>query len=1145
MSTPSPSSDRNLLFGILALQVNFISRDALIKGMNAWVLEKHRPLGEILGEQGALSPQRRDLLEAMLCEHLKVHDDDAQKSLAALWSVRSVRSDLAGIADSDVQTTVGHMVGAAAEETEWGMTEAYAPPTTPHAVRYKRLRPHARGGLGEVFVALDEELNREVALKEIQNQHADHGDSRARFLLEAKVTGKLEHPGVVPVYGLGVYPDGRPYYAMRFIQGDNLKDAIDRYHDPQAQGLQSLGFHSLPFRGLLERFLDVCDAVAYAHSRGVLHRDLKPANVMLGRYGETLVVDWGLAKLLGRPEPAVGEDVPLMATLSGDATPTQAGRVVGTPEYMSPEQAAGQLDLLGPATDVYSLGAMLYCLLTGRPPFVRGKKEDLGEVLRKVEACDFPPPRQVKSSVPRPLEAICRKAMARRVEDRYASVEALGQDVRQWLADEVVSAYREPMADRLRRWGRRHRTLATSLVVLLLTATAALGVGLLFVNTARRATQNVLEEKTDALERSDKSEKSAREQRQLALNTVRRVVYEIHAQLKDRPGQKELRKALLVQALGGLKEVARAADTSVQVDHETIWVHLELGDLFLKIEEGGTMAAKKQYERAQELAQQLVDADPQSTEAQRDLSISYVNLGDTQMQLGDSKAALASYQQGLALRERLTRADPQSAVAQRDLSVSYHRLGNVQLQLGDSKAALTAYQQSVALAERLARADLQNAQAQRDLAASCTKVGDVQMRRGDSKAALASYQQSMAIHEQLARADPQSAEAQRNLSISYNRLGEVQMQLGDTKAALTACQQSLAVAERLVKADPQNAQAQRDLSFGYEKLGDVQMQLRDSKAALASYQQSLAVAERLAKADPQSAQAQRDLSVSYSKLGDVQMRLGDRKALASYQQSLELLQRLAKADPLNAEAQRDLSLSYYKLGDMQMRLGESKAALASYQQSLVLTERLARADPQNPQAQRDLLVSYHRLGNLQQQAGEFDKAAQWYAKAIDVPRRFSRPDFFKQEVGVLDNSLRFCRAAADALVDPASALKQPEALRLRVLGVVSDALARQKKADKALTAAELLAANAKGPGHLYDAACTYALCVSLADVAAVKEKRAARAVELLRQAVARGYTNAAHMKRDTDLDVLRGRDDFKKLLGEMEAAAAAKKAKAP
>ena len=153
--------------------------------------------------------------------------------------------------------------------------------------RFRLLRLHDRGGLGEVFVALDRELNREVALKQMQERHADDPQLRARFVVEAEVTGGLEHPGIVPVYGLGTYPDGRPFYAMRFIRGDNLKSAVERFHtDPEL--MHDEGKRTLERRRLLGRFLDVCNAVSYAHSRGVLHRDLKPGNIMLGKYGETL-----------------------------------------------------------------------------------------------------------------------------------------------------------------------------------------------------------------------------------------------------------------------------------------------------------------------------------------------------------------------------------------------------------------------------------------------------------------------------------------------------------------------------------------------------------------------------------------------------------------------------------------------------------------------------------------------------------------------------------------------------------------------------------------------------------------------------------------------------------------------------------------
>src|SRR5262249_15034798 len=322
--------------------------------------------------------------------------------------------------------------------------------------RYRPLRWHAKGGLGEVLVALDQEINREVALKRIQACLADDAQNRARLLLEAEITGRLEHPGVVPVYGLGLYPNGQPYYAMRFIQGDSLKDVIRQFHEADRPG-RDPGEHSLAFRALLRRFIDVCNAVAYAHSRGVLHRDLKPANVMLGKFGETLVVDWGLAKVISCSEEArTASDVTLRPASAGVLIPTQAGAVVGTPAYMSPEQAGGQLDRIRPVSDVYSLGATLYELVTGQAPFGGG---DALEVLLKVREGRFRRPRQVKGGVPPALEAICLKAMALQPEERYATAQDLAADIEHWLADEPVRAYPEPLTTRLRRWRRRHRPL--------------------------------------------------------------------------------------------------------------------------------------------------------------------------------------------------------------------------------------------------------------------------------------------------------------------------------------------------------------------------------------------------------------------------------------------------------------------------------------------------------------------------------------------------------------------------------------------------------------------------------------------------------------------------------------------------------------
>ena len=465
---PPGPADRNLLFGILALQMDFISRDQLVAAMHAWVLEKTKSLGEILLEQNALAAGDRALLEPLVDRHIAQHGGDPEKSLAALGQISSLEESLANVTDADVQASLGHLQARDASRGTGTVDWRSASPdyTGP---RFRILRPHARGGLGEVFVAEDQELHREVALKEIQNQHADEPFSRTRFLMEAEITGGLEHPGIVPVYGLGSYGDGRPYYAMRFIRGDSLKEAIAQFH-ANAESKRD----PLALRQLLRRFTDVCNAMAYAHSRGVLHRDLKPGNIMLGKYGETLIVDWGLAKTTAAPpersasasglEAAsknIDFEAPLKPTSGSNVDPTQMGSAIGTPGYMSPEQSAGRLDELSPASDVYSLGATLYVLLAGKPAFAG---DDKGELLRKVQKGDFTKPRQINSQIPATLEAICLKAMALAPGDRYATPRTLADDIEHWLADEPVSAHRESIVARGRRWLRRHKSVAAASV---------------------------------------------------------------------------------------------------------------------------------------------------------------------------------------------------------------------------------------------------------------------------------------------------------------------------------------------------------------------------------------------------------------------------------------------------------------------------------------------------------------------------------------------------------------------------------------------------------------------------------------------------------------------------------------------------------
>src|SRR5262249_26342213 len=226
--------------------LDFISRDALIAAMHAWLLDKSKSLGQILLAQGALREDTHAALEVMVQKHLELHGHDAQQSLAAVSSLGSVRHDLEQLADPELHASLASLsTPRRAEDPE--ATGPYGGAASAAGQRFCILRPHAKGGLGEVFVARDAELHREVALKEIQEQYADDPASRARFVLEAEITGGLEHPGIVPVYGLGTYADGRPYYAMRFIRGDSLKDAIEQFHRTEGP-TRDPGERALAFR---------------------------------------------------------------------------------------------------------------------------------------------------------------------------------------------------------------------------------------------------------------------------------------------------------------------------------------------------------------------------------------------------------------------------------------------------------------------------------------------------------------------------------------------------------------------------------------------------------------------------------------------------------------------------------------------------------------------------------------------------------------------------------------------------------------------------------------------------------------------------------------------------------------------------------
>ncbi|WP_165234913.1 protein kinase domain-containing protein [Aquisphaera insulae] len=447
-------------------------------------------LGELLDRWESRRDEGLEATPEELCSDCPELVEPLRVRIAALRAMEGL------LRVSDGSTTAPHG-GEASRPAGTG-----AGGTARSEAHFGELRFHAAGGLGEVYLARHEDLSRDVALKFIRRDAPAAAESERRFRREAEITARLEHPGIVPVYGLGADSEGRPCYAMRFIRGRSLREAIAAFHEGKGQDAD-LGERKRAFRGLIGRFRSVCATIAYAHSRNVLHRDIKPANIMLGEYEETLVVDWGLAREMSLDDP----DNPARAGSHARCPETRGS--VGTPGFMSPEQQAGNWARVGPASDVYSLGATLYCLVTGRTPF-HGMA--FGELLHRVERGEFPAPRQVSPTVPRALEAICLKAMALAPEDRYPTATALAEDLDRWLADEPVTAWREPWTTRTRRWASRHRTSLAAGSASLIVAAVALVVGWAWLSRREAVRAERLGREVDsALSQADASAGRARE----------------------------------------------------------------------------------------------------------------------------------------------------------------------------------------------------------------------------------------------------------------------------------------------------------------------------------------------------------------------------------------------------------------------------------------------------------------------------------------------------------------------------------------------------------------------------------------------------------------------------------------------------------
>ena len=705
------------------------------------------------------------------------------------------------------------------------------------------------GGMGEVYLAHDTSLGREVALKFVKR-----GFGRANLLRhfhhEERILAGLNHPNIARLYGAGVADNGVPYFVMEHVAGERL----DQYCDKRRLALEER----------LQLFRKICSAVAYAHRHLIIHRDLKPANIRVTPEGEPKLLDFGIAKLLEADE----SNAPAQ-------TITLAGAM--TPEYASPEQIRG--DTMTTASDIYSLGVVLYELLTGRGPY-RLTSHSADEVSRAItteapvrpsqavmeRARQIPPvaasPIQNPKALRGDLDNIVMMALRKEPERRYASVTLLSEDIRRHLEGRPVTARKDTWSYRTAKFIGRNKVGVVAAVVIAL----ALVGGIIATSWQARVAR---------LERA-KADQRFNDVRKLA----NAYLFEFHDAIENLPGSTPARALLVKRALEYLDSLAREAGDDVSLQREVVMAYLKVGN---------------------------VQGNPQNAN------------------LGDSAGALASYHKALAIAERWP-ALPDSPT-RRPLALVYEKTADVLAEMNRTDEAVETARKSLAIFKEIAEANPTDAAAQLSVAISHLKVGDITgnpkfVNAGDREGAMQNYRAAETILQGLHAADPANPRSRRFLGMIYERMGAVFETLRDMPAAQTAYERSAEIRVPMAAEFPNDTNIVRDGAIAYEKLGDAMVAAGKLAAALDHRQKALEMFRNLLQVDPKNVHAQQSLAVSHIHLADLlglpgAPNLGRAaEAEENYRRAIALLNGVNRTDARNASVARDLAEAQRKLATL-------------------------------------------------------------------------------------------------------------------------------------------------------------------------------------------------------------------------------------
>jgi serine/threonine protein kinase/tetratricopeptide (TPR) repeat protein len=901
---------------------------------------------------------------------------------------------------------------------------------------YKLLQRLGEGGMGAVFMAEQEKpVQRRVALKIIK-AGMDSAHVLARFEAERQALAMMDHPNIAKVLDAGATDAGRPYFVMELVKGIAITKFCDQEH--------------LTPRERLELFVLVCQAVQHAHQKGIIHRDLKPSNVLIALYdGKPVpkVIDFGLAKATTQK-------------LTERTMVTEVGQIVGTLEYMAPEQAElNNLDI-DTRADIYSLGVLLYELLTGSPPFTsrqlrNAPLEDMLRIIRETEppkpstklssSAELPSiaakrklePAKLTKLVRGDLDWIVMKCLEKERNRRYETANSLALDVQRYLVDEPVLASPPSLRYRLRKYWRKHRgpLVAVSAIVLLLVA-GIIGTSVGLVRAERL--RGLAEEK----------ERAALASQQQAMEALRATTDDVVEQL-----------------LGGRPVLGPAE--------------------------------KAFLEKTLKRWQAFADAAGEGEQARAIRAEGVFRVASLRAKLGQRDEAVLGFREAIALQQKLV--DDFASVPQhrQDLARTYYLLGQVFFDLGKQQERETALRQALALREKLAAEFPDEPEYRFDEASSHYSLGWLLHNQGKYAEAEASYRRALTLYDQLMTASPAVAKYRRSMAETHRMLGTLLTDQRKFGAAEAALRQAIALLEKLVDEFP--AVYRDSLARGHGNLGVAFYHQGKLREAEASYRAALAIWEKLAADFPAIPDYRNSLAQIYNNLGDVLREQGKQEAETVLRQALPIVETLVAEFPTVPEYRHVLGSIQHNLGAVILYVCKEPEKALPWCDKAITTEEEA----------------LRRGGSITRVQGALMEAHRKRADALSALQRHAE-------------ALKDFDKSVELAPEPGRPIQRSH----RAVGRV-----RAGQVAAAIEEAEELAKNAE-VYVLYNAACVYALASVPSKANPISPKLQAKyaesAIALLRQAVAKGFSAANTMKNDDDLKPLRPRDDFQKLLRDMQ-----------